>query len=158
MVIQKLRKCLDSNKIKYVVISHSTAYTTQETAQSAHVPGKELAKTVIVKLDGKMAMVVLPASTKIEIDLLREVTGAAKVQLASEAEFRRLFPDCEIGAMPPFGNLYNIPVYVAQKLSDDNDIAFNAGNHRELIKMKFFDFERLVRPIQVDVAFATAGR
>ena len=155
MPIQKLRDYLDENKIKYVVISHSTAYTAQETAQSAHVSGKEMAKTVMVKIDGKMAMVVLPASTKIEMDLLKETTGADQVKLAGEAEFKSLFPDCEIGAMPPFGNLYRIPVYVATRLVEDDVIAFNAGNHRELIKMKFTDFQRLVQPQLVDVAFAT---
>ncbi|MBI5149339.1 MAG: YbaK/EbsC family protein [Candidatus Omnitrophica bacterium] len=149
MPIAKLRKYLDDNRIKYVVISHSAAFTAQGVAQSAHISGKEIAKTVIVNVDGedgRMAMVVLPASDKIDLLLLKELIGAEAVELATEDEFKDIFPDCEIGAMPPFGNLYHIPVYAARKLSEDEEIAFNAGNHRELIKMKYRDFERLVKP------------
>jgi Ala-tRNA(Pro) deacylase len=156
MPIRKLRKYLDENKVKYVVVSHSTAYTSQETAERAHISGKEMAKTVMVKLDGKMTMVVIPTSSRIEMDLLKEVTGAEKATLASELEFERLFPDCELGAMPPFGNLYDIPVYVAKKLKEDKEIAFNAGNHRELIRMTYADFEKLVKPKIIDVAYARA--
>ena len=154
MPIAKLRKYLDDNKIKYVVISHSTAYTAQDVAEAAHIRGKEIAKTVIVNVDGedgRMAMVVLPASCRIDFAILKELTGAEAVELATEDDFMDAFPDCEIGAMPPFGNLYHIPVYVARKLSEDEDIAFNAGTHRELIKMKYRDFERLVKPKVFDL-------
>jgi Ala-tRNA(Pro) deacylase len=146
MPVKKLKEFLDSHNIKYVTISHSTVYTAQEIAASAHISGKELAKTVIVKLDGEMAMAVLPASYKIDFDLLKEATGANTIELASEQEFKDLFPGCTIGAMPPFGNLYNMEVYVARTLAEDKEIAFNAGSHSELIQLAYEDFERLVKP------------
>ena len=146
MPVQKLKQFLDKNFIKYVTISHSPAYTAQEIAGLAHVPGKELAKTVIVKVDGTMAMAVLPASYQIDFDLLKEATGACTVELASEEEFGDMFPGCEVGAMPPFGNLYNMEVFVAESLAGDEEIAFNAGSHTELIRLAYEDFERLVEP------------
>lgn len=142
----KTREFLDSHYVKYITISHSPAFTAQEIAASAHIPGGELAKTVMVKIDGEIAMAVLPASLKVDFDCLREVAGAEDVELASENEFAELFPECEIGAMPPFGNLYDMPVYVADPLADDAEIAFNAGNHSELIRIAYQDYERLVRP------------
>ena len=146
MPVQKLKEFLDSHNIKYVVISHSRAFTAQETAASAHVPVKELAKTVMVKMNGKMAMAVLPASCKVDFDLLKKDTGAATIEIANEKEFKDLFPDCEIGAMPPFGNLYGMEVFVTNSLTEDREIAFNAGSHRELVKLAYKDFERLVKP------------
>lgn len=146
MPVRKLREFLDSHGVKYVTISHSKAYTAQEIAASAHIPGKELAKTVMIKVDGGMAMAVLPASLKVQLDLLREVTGAKDVTIASETEFQDRFPDCELGAMPPFGNLYDLEVFVASTLSEDDEIAFNAGSHTELIRLAYKDFERLVQP------------
>ena len=146
MPAKKLKEFLDKEKIKYVSISHSPAYTAQEVAASAHVPGKELAKTVIMKIEGKMAMAVLPANRKVVVQDLREITGAERVQFATEVEFKNLFPDCETGAMPPFGNLYGMDVYVAPSLAEDEEIVFNAGTHTELIKMSYRDFERLVKP------------
>ncbi len=146
MPVKRLKEFLDNNKIKYVTISHSPTFTAQETAASAHVPGKELAKTVMVKLDGKMAMAVLPASYQVDLDLLQDSSGASKVALASEREFQKLFPDCDGGAMPPFGNLYDMEVYVAEKLAEDEYIAFVAGSHTELIRLSYADFERLVQP------------
>lgn len=146
MPVKKLREFLDRYNIKYVTISHSQAFTAQQIAASAHIPGKELAKTVMVKLDGKMAMAVLPASFQVDFDLLKEATGAGRVELAEEEEFKFLFPQCEIGAMPPFGNLYDMDVYVAETLTEDKEIAFNAGSHTELIRMAYSDFERLVKP------------
>lgn len=146
MPIQKLKEFLDSHNVKYVTISHSRAFTAQETAVSAHIPVKELAKTVIVKIDGKMAMAVLPASCKVDFDLLKKATGAATIEIANEKEFKDLFPDCEIGAMPPFGNLYGMEVFVTKSLTEDREIAFNAGSHRELVKLTYKDFEQLVKP------------
>ena len=140
MPIQKLKEFLDSHNVKYVTISHSRAFTAQETAASAHVPVKELAKTVIVKIDGKMTMAVLPASCKVDFDLLKKAARAATIEIANEKEFKDLFPDCEIGAMPPFGNLYGMDVFVAESLTEDKEIAFNAGSHRELVKMTYIDF------------------
>src|SRR5436853_7277464 len=146
MPAKKLKEFLDREKIKYVSIVHSTAYTAQEVAASAHITGRELAKTVIVELDGEMAMAVLPANRKIVLQDLREVTGSDKVKFASEDEFKEKFPDCETGAMPPFGNLYGMDVYVAAGFSENDAIAFNAGSHTEVIKMAYADFERLVKP------------
>src|SRR5437667_5484169 len=142
MPVAKLKKFLDEKGVKYISIVHSPAYTAQEVAASAHITGKELAKTVIVELDGKMAMTVLPANRKIVLQDLREVTGSDEVRFASEDEFQKLFPDCEIGAMPPFGNLYGMEVYVAESLSENEQIVFNAGSHTELMKLAYKDFER----------------
>jgi Ala-tRNA(Pro) deacylase len=146
MPVRKLKEFLDQEKVKYVSIVHSTAYTAQEVAASAHVTGKELAKTVIVELDNRMAMAVLPANRKIVLQDLREVTGCEEVRFASEEEFQKRFPDCETGAMPPFGNLYGMEVYLAASLTENEEIAFNAGSHTEAIRMPFKDFERLVKP------------
>ncbi len=156
MPVKKLKEFLDRFEIKYVTISHSAAYTAQEIAAIAHVPGKELAKTVMVKLDGKMAMAVLPASCKIDMDLLKHVSGAESVELAGEREFRELFPGCETGGMPPFGNLYGMETYVAETLADDEEIAFNAGSHTELVKLDYRDFEHLVQPKVMKFAASSA--
>lgn len=157
MPIRKLRNFLDEHRIKYVVVSHSTAYTAQEEAALAHISGRELAKTIMIKIDGVMAMAVLPASDHIDFDLVREAVEAERVELAGEEEFQDLFPDCELGAMPPFGNLYNMEVYAAGTLAEDEEIAFNAGNHRELIKMAYRDFARLVRPKVVNITAVPVG-
>ena len=152
MPVKKLKEFLDSNNIKYVAIKHSTAYTAQEIAATAHIPGKELAKTVMVKIDGKMAMAVLPASCKIDFKLMKKAAGAKKVELAGEEEFKDMFPDCTVGAMPPFGNLYGMEVFVAKNLAEDDEIAFNAGSHNELIKLAYKDFEKLVNPRMVELS------
>ena len=132
--------------MKYVSIVHSKAYTAQEVAASAHVSGHAMAKTVIVKLDGEMAMAVLPADRKIVLQDLRDITGSEQVRFATEDEFKARFPDCEIGAMPPFGNLYGMEVFVSEALTGNHEISFNAGSHEEIIKMSCHDFERLVKP------------
>lgn len=141
-----LKQFLDDESVKYVTIRHSPAFTAQEIAASAHIPGQELAKTVVVRLDGDLAMVVLPAPDQVDLDRLAEASGAEIVELAREEEFEERFPDCETGAMPPFGNLYDMDVYVAEHLAEDDEIAFNAGTHTELIRMSFDDFRRLVEP------------
>jgi len=146
MPVRKLKEFLDRENTKFISIIHSTAYTAQEVAASAHITGKELAKTVIVELDGKMAMAVLPANRKIVLQDLREVTGCDEVKFASEEEFKSKFPDCETGAMPPFGNLYGMDVYEAEALTRNDEIAFNAGSHTEVIRLRYHDFERLVQP------------
>jgi len=146
MPATKLKEFLQKENVKYVSILHSTAYTAQEVAASAHVTGKELAKTVIVELDGEMAMAVLPANRKIVLQDLREVTGSDQVKFATEEEFSLKFPECETGAMPPFGNLYGMDVYLAESLTANDQIAFNAGSHSEVIRMSFIDFGRLVKP------------
>lgn len=146
MPLRVLNRFLDDHGIRYVTIRHSPAFTAQQIAASAHIPGKEIAKTVMVRIDGKLAMAVLPGSLKIDLDRLREVAGAEVVEIATEKEFADLFPECETGAMPPFGNLYSMDVYVAESLSEDEEIAFNAGTHTELLKLAYRDFESLVTP------------
>ena len=146
MPVEALEKFLNENEIRYVCVSHSPAFTAQEIAASAHIPGKELAKTVMVELDGALAMAVLPASYQVDLAALQSLAGADRVTLASEDSFEALFPGCEPGAMPPFGNLYNIPVYVAEALAEDDEIAFSAGSHTELVRLAYADFSRLVAP------------
>ena len=146
MPVKKLKEFLDKEKIKYVSIVHSPAYTAQEVAASAHITGRELAKTVIVQLDGEMAMAVLPANCKIVLQDLREVTGSDQVKFVAEDDFKKKFPDCETGAMPPFGNLYEMEVFATASLAANEEIAFNAGSHTEVIKLAYTDFERLVKP------------
>lgn len=149
----KLKEFLDKNGVKYISIKHSKAYTAQEIAASAHIKGKELAKTVLVKADGKLVMLVLPASYKVDFEELKHSLGVSNVRLANEVEFKDKFPECEVGAMPPFGNLYNIEVFAAQSLAEDEEIAFNAGTHTELIKMSYSDFEKLVKPVRLKFSF-----
>lgn len=146
MPVKKLKEFLDSRKVKYEVIRHSVAFTAQGIAATAHISGREIAKAVMVKLDGRMAMAVLPASCKVDFNMLREASGVKKAELAREKEFKDMFPDCDVGAMPPFGNLYGIDVFVAERLTQDEKIAFNAGVHTELIRMSYRDFERVVQP------------
>lgn len=152
MPLKKLREFLDSHDTRYVVISHSRAYTAPETAESAHIKGQEFAKTIIVKLDGEMAMAILPASEKVDLDLLAAAADADKAELASEHEFQSRFPECEVGAMPPFGNLYGMDVYVEEGMTRDEKIAFNAGAHTELVQMSFNDFVNLVEPKVVRIS------
>lgn len=146
MPAKRLLEFLDSRKIKYVKISHSMAFTAQEIAASAHIPGMEMAKTVIVKIDGKPAMAVLPASRRVDLERLREIAGAKNVEITNEYDFKSRFPDCEVGAMPPFGHLYDMDVYVDDSLTQDEEIVFNAGLHTELVRMKFNDFRKLEHP------------
>ncbi len=146
MPLKKLKEFLDKQGIKYLNIVHSKAYTAQEIAESAHIPAKELAKTVMVKIDGTMAMAVVPASYRVDFGQLREIAKADRVELASEQEFKDMFTGCDVGAMPPFGNLYGMDVFVADTLAEDQEIAFNAGSHTELMKLSYKDFERLVTP------------
>jgi len=146
MPAKRLKEYLDQQGIEYVSIQHSPAYTAQRVAAAAHVPGREMAKTVMVNIHGRLAMAVLPSMRKVALQELRDLTGHEDISLASEDEFKSAFPDCEPGAMPPFGNLYGMDVYVAPELTGDPEIAFNAGTHREVIRMKYCDFDRLVQP------------
>ncbi len=146
MPVQKLKDYLDKNKVKYVSIRHSTAYTASAVAASAHVKGKNLAKTVIVKLDGKIAMAVLPAKYRVDLEQLRTASLSGSAELATESDFAKVFPNCEEGAMPPFGNLYGVPVYVDKTLAQDEEIAFNACSHSELIQLPYEEYARLVKP------------
>lgn len=146
MPLATLRQFLESKQVKYLVISHSLAYTAQGIAALAHISGKELAKTVMVKIDRKLAMAVVPASRHVDLLRLKVAAGAKSVALASERDFRSHFPDCETGAMPPFGNLYGMAVFADETLTQDKEISFNAGSHRELVRLSWEDFAHLVAP------------
>lgn len=146
MPIAKVKEFLENSGTDFEVTETPSAYTAQETAAQAHIPGKELAKTVIVKVDGAFAMAVLPAPERIDFTLLKGFTGAGSVELASEEEFAGLFPDCEVGAMPPFGNLYDMTVFVESGLAEDEKICFYGCDHSRLIRMAYADYERLVNP------------
>lgn len=146
MPLSKLTDYLDENGKKYIVMKHSEAFTAQEVAASAHIPGKDMVKTVMVKADGDIKMVVLPSTHDVDFDSVKDALEADEVELASEEEFEALFPDCELGAMPPFGNLYDIDTLVAESLTEDSVIAFNAGTHKEVVKMAYSDYEELVKP------------
>jgi Ala-tRNA(Pro) deacylase len=154
MPLTKLRAFLDSHNIRYLIFSHSLAYTAQGIAALTHISGKELAKTVIVRIDGELAMAVVPASRHVDLSLLKRAVGANAVELASEQEFKDKFPDCEIGAMPPFGNLYGMAVYADDSLNSDKEITFNAGTHRELLRMDWIDLVRLVGPRIIQITNA----
>lgn len=157
MPLSRLKDFLDNYKIKYIVISHSIAYTANGIAALTHTPGKELAKTIIVKLDNTLAMAVVSASQHVDLALLKAASGATNVSLAMEEDFREKFPDCETGAMPPFGNLYGMKVYADETLARDKEIAFNAGSHRELVRLAWNDFERLVHPKLMKLAALRHG-
>ena len=152
MPINILKAFLGEHDVKYVIIGHSIAYTAHDTALSAHVASEDFAKTVVVKLDDAMAMVVLPSTEKLDLQLLRGVAHADLVRLASEAEFQDLFPAIEVGAMPPFGNLFGMPVYADEALAARREIAFNAGSHREVIRLAWADYQRLVEPVVAPLA------
>lgn len=157
MTRMNLRKFLDENQIKYLIVEHSPAYAALDVASSAHIAEWELAKAVMVKLDGKMAMAVLPATEKVDLAALAEAAGTKLAATVPEQEFQGLFADCQPGAMPPFGNLYNLPVYVDKSLATNDLIAFNAGTHHTLIRMHYADFERLVRPRVVEFKTVAAA-
>jgi Ala-tRNA(Pro) deacylase len=149
MTDTKLKEFLENHHVKYDSLPHSPAFTSQEIAASAHVSGKQLAKTVIVKTDGKLAMVVLLANDHVNFTKLKQATRSASVDLASESEFKDKFKNCEVGAMSPFGNLYGMPVYVSDHLTEQQHILFNAGSHSELMGVDYQDFARLVKPTVV---------
>lgn len=157
MISLRLRKFLDENKVPYETHVHRVAYTAQQVAAEEHVPGRMMAKTVILHSKNAFAMAVLPAHRRVDLGSLREALKDPDVRLATEAEFVSLFPDSETGAMPPFGNLYSLPVYVDEMLAKDKEIVFNAGTHRETIKILFTDFLKLVRPQILTLAAQSAA-
>ena len=151
-IARRVKDYLEQNKVPYTHCTHRLAYTAQEVAAAQHVPGREMAKTIILKTDSQFAMLVLPAVMKIEMKTLRDELPFAHVELATEKEFAELFPDSEVGAMAPFGNLYGLPVYVDKSLAEDTEIVFNAGTHVDTIRIKYADFIRLTQPVIVDAA------
>lgn len=151
MSANKLMQYLNDNNVNYETIEHPTAYTAQEIAEKAHIKGKNMAKTVLVKVDGQLTMAVLPGNDMLDMEAFKKACGGTNIQLLSENEFSDYFPDCELGAQPPFGNLYNMATWVDVDLAQDETIAFNAGNHHELCKISYSDFEKLVNPIRADI-------
>ncbi len=151
-ILAKLREYLDRNHVQYEVMSHRQAFTAQEVAAAEHIPGKELAKVVMLRSGKEFLMVVLAAPYRVDLKRAQVVLGKSDLVLATEQEFAGLFPQCEPGAMPPFGNLYDLPVYVDESLTKDDAIVFNAGTHTQTVRMKFADFTRTVQPKVVAVA------
>jgi len=157
MPVKQLKQYLDSYGIRYVTIEHSGAYTAKEIAERIHIKGDQMAKTVVVVLDGVMSMVVLPASCRIRWDRFTHAMGTDLVSLASEEEFKDRFPECEVGAMPPFGELFDMPLYMYEGFDELAEIAFRAGSHHEVIKMDLQDYIRLAKPMTLTEGFAKIG-
>jgi Ala-tRNA(Pro) deacylase len=151
-IAQNVSEFLKNSGVAYEVMQHPQAFTAQEVAATVHVTGKEVAKTLVVNADGKYLMTVIPAPHKLNLKLLKELLGAKEVRLATETELGQLFPECEVGAMPPFGNLYSMPVYLSSALKDRQELIFNACTHTEVMKMSYTDFERLVQPKVVEIS------
>lgn len=151
MPTKKIHDYLKQNKVAYTTISHPVAYAAREISHLCHIPESQLAKTVVVYAGKKIVMVVLPASDSIDFYRLKKELNENDVTLTSEQEFSKLFPDCEVGAMPPFGELYDMRVYVDQNLAKNQQITFNAGTHDELIKIAFGDFVSLVHPEMIQL-------
>lgn len=145
-ILKRLQDYLDEHQISYQLIRHQEAYTASEIAHTLHISGKMLAKVVIVKTDRRFVMAVLPSNHKVDFERLTEVLEGEHVRLATEGEFQELFPDCGVGAMPPFGNLYGLEVFVDQSLTEDEEILFQAGNHLRVMKLRYQDFADLVHP------------
>jgi Ala-tRNA(Pro) deacylase len=154
-ILKRLKDYLDREKAPFEVLTHRETFTAPELAQALHVPGKELAKVVMVKADERFVMAVLSANWKVDLKKLKEIFRTSHVRLATEAEFRGLFPDCELGAMPPFGNLYGLGVYVDQSLTTDEQIVFQAGTRHEAVKLRYQDFDSLVHPRVAEFHVAT---
>ena len=150
---ERMEKYLRENGVGFEVKTHDQAFTMQEVAAALHVPGNQVAKVVIVCADKEKVMLVLPAPYRMNVDLVRDLVGAKTIRLAKEDEFADLFPDCATGAMPPFGNLYDVPVYVDRSMAEEPDIIFRVGTHRETIKMAYADFVRLVQPVIGDFSW-----
>jgi Ala-tRNA(Pro) deacylase len=157
MPIQQLKEYLDANNVRYISIEHSIAYTAKEIADRIKIKGDQMAKTVMINLDGVMSMVVLPASCRIRWDRFTRAMGTELVELLTEDEFKDRFPDCEVGAMPPFGSLFGIPTYMFEGFHNESDIAFRAGTHHEVIKMRLSDYVRLEHPMSLAEGFAKVG-
>lgn len=151
-ILPQLQELLDREGVRYEISYHPPAYTAQQVAQAEHVPGREFAKVVVIRSSAGFALFVAPAPYKVDLERVRAILGDAQARLATEDEFRHLFPRCEVGAMPPFGNLFGLPVFVDPELSRDESIVFNAGSHTQTVRMRYADFERLVQPTVV--AFA----
>ena len=144
---ERMEQYLRDNDVHFETMTHTQAFTMPEVAAALHVPGRQVAKVVVVKADGKMVMLVVPASHRLNFVQVRALLGAKKANLAKEEEFADLFPDCATGAMPPFGNLYDVPVYVDQALAEEEHVVFRVGTHRHTMKIAYDDFARLAQPV-----------
>lgn len=151
MPSKRLKEFLDSNKVDYHVMTHKVAYTAQEVAAAQGVTGWQVAKCVVCNCDGEYTLIVLQAPVLIDLERLKQALGCKEASLATEAEMQKLFPDVEVGAESPFGNLYNLPVYIDKELARMPEIVFNADSHTETIRIKYEDFKRLVNPKVIDV-------
>ena len=146
MLSPRLHHFLDERHAPYETLNHPRTITAQETANAAHIGNQHFAKTLMLKVEGKLAMMVMPATYRADLTRLSRALGGLPVELAEESEFKDAFPDCEVGAMPPFGHLYGMPVYVDSRLTGQADIVFNAGSHTDAVRMPYAEFERLVQP------------
>ena len=155
-ILKRLKEYFDLEKVQYEVLTHPEANTAPEVAEALHVTGKELAKVVMLKIGERFVMTVLPANWKVDVSRLKDIFGTSHIRLATEEEFKGLFPDCEIGTMPPFGNLYNMEVYVDQSLTTDEKIVFQAGTHYEAVKLRYTDFAKLVHPTVAEFHVSSA--
>jgi Ala-tRNA(Pro) deacylase len=143
---ERLEVYLREHQVPFQLQHHTQAFSAQKIAESEHIPGKMVAKTVIVLADNNMIALVLPATYLADLKKIQTVLGAREIRLAHEAEFVATFSDCEVGAMPPFGNLYGIPVYVEQRLTEEETMIFPVGTYTDTMSLKYADFERLVHP------------
>ncbi|MEG3191730.1 aminoacyl-tRNA deacylase [Lysobacter sp. D1-1-M9] len=152
MLSPRLYHFLDERHAHYATLTHDRTITAQQTANAAQIGALHFAKTVMLKIDGRLAMLVMPAAYRVDLDRLSRAIGGGDIALAGESDFRDAFPDCELGAMPPFGNLYGMPVYVDERMAEQPEIAFNAGSHTDLVRMPYAEFEQLAKPRQVSLA------
>jgi Ala-tRNA(Pro) deacylase len=146
MISKRLKALLEENGIPFEVVPHDPAYTAQQLAAGLHVPGREFVKAVVVRLDERYALAAVPAHRLVDVKALARVAGVARCKLATEAEFRDLFPECEVGAMPPVGRLYGLPTYVDEEVTRDESVVANAGTHAEAVRVRYEDLARVARP------------
>lgn len=151
MPVARITKFLDEHDCHYEIVNHKPVYTAQEAAAESHVAGRHFAKVVMVKVDDRLALAVVPATRQVDLDRLAQSLGAKSAELATEEEFEAQFPQCETGAMPPFGNLFGMETFVSPQLTQAEEIAFNAGTHSEAMRLRYADFERLVEPVVVEL-------
>lgn len=152
MPVRRLKQLLDKNGVQYEIITHPRAYTAAAVGRLTHIPAREIAKVLVVCVDGVLSLAVVPGSRHLDLHALQTALCAREVALVSESDFKNLFPDCELGAMPPFGTLYGLSVYVDEELTADDEIAFNAGSHKEVLRLAYEDFKQLEHPRVVRIA------
>ncbi len=154
-ILAELKELLDEGRVSYEVYNHRSAFTAQETAQALHDSGKQMAKVVILEVDGAFVMAVLPGDRLVDLRKVARALDAREiVRIANENEFAAVFPGCEVGAMPPFGELFGVPVVVDMRLADRKEIFFNAGNHNQTVRLAYRDYEGLAEPFIADLSMA----